>query len=70
VTLERARPALDAVIVLLAELRRDSALPAEAQDVAGHGQVDVLLPHSGELDRHDQVVTGLVHVKWRGPGPL
>src|SRR5262249_57138172 len=70
VTLERPRPALDPVIVLLPELRRDSTLPAEAQDVPGHGQVDVLLPDSGEFDRHDQVVAGLLDIEGRGPDPL
>src|SRR6185369_2135010 len=70
VALERARPALDPVVVLLARLGGDPALPAEAQDVAGHGEVDVRLADPGELDRHDEVIPRLVDVDRRGPGAL
>src|SRR5262245_30299155 len=69
-TLERAGPSLDPVVLLLGDLGGDAALSAKAQNVAGHGEVDVLLAHPWELDCHDELVPGLVDIDRRCPGPL
>src|SRR5262249_20724539 len=68
--LERARPALNSVVVLFAGFHCDPALHAGAQDVPGQGQVDVPLAPPGYLDRHDKLIAGLVDIDRRRPGAL